>query len=909
MTLDNAYALSTQEVFTKLQSAESGLTSHKVKEHQTKFGLNVLAKTKQKGALRILLSQFSSFVVWVLLFAAAITFFIDHLLEFYVILVIVGFIILLNFFMEFGASQSMKALLAMAPKTALVVRDGQKVQIPVDEVTIGDIVVLQTGAYVPADARLFIGNDLRLDESALTGESEPVAKIIDAVAQKSVISQQKNMVFGGTFVTNGNGLAIVTAIGVHTEFGKISALLAQVEQPQTLLQKRLDKLTKQLSVIALVVAFFIFTIGTIKGSSVSSMLIFSLAVLVAGIPESLPTVVGITLANGVHKMAKNNAIVKKLPAVETLGTCTVICSDKTGTITQNKMVVQHVCLSTHELTVGGEGYIPEGGFFKDGKEHIVKSDKSLQRLLEIGVVCNNAELRFDDGNWHVAGAATESALLVLARKAGVGHENFAGDRIKEYPFNSTRKCMSVIFKRKNETFSFVKGAPEIVLHHCSSVFVNGEQKPLSEAQRQKFKDRSDEYARKGLRVLALAYKKISETSVTSKGGLKLTESQAESTLVFCGLVAIRDPPEPSARESVLTCKAAGIRVVMITGDNEVTARAIAEEVGIYEQGDTIVTGKQLDEYDEASLIAILDKVTVFARVTPEHKLKIVQMLQAKGHVVAMTGDGVNDAPALKRADIGIAMGRSGTDVAKESAELVLKDDNFKTIVVAVEHGRTIYENIRKFIYYLLVGNFSLLMVLLIAGIVAGSAVLPLTALMVLFMNIITNDFPAIGLSFESPTKQIMKQRPRNPKEGILSTYLLLNIISLVPLVVLSSILLFTWALQTSLLAKAQTLLFVTLIMFMTFHAINSRNWNESSFDSGLFSNWVLIVGIFLSSAVTVAVVQLSFLQSIFGTVTLSGSEWGLCLLVAVSILLFVEIKKLVLKVEVEEMEKQLVKLH
>jgi P-type Ca2+ transporter type 2C len=402
----------------------------------------------------------------------------------------------------------------------------------------------------------------------------------------------------------------------------------------------------------------------------------------------------------------------------------------------------------------------------------------------------------------------------------------------------------------------------------------------------------------GLRVLALSYKKVTS---------KVTESVAESGLVFVGLVAIRDPPEPSARESVLACKGAGIRVVMITGDNEVTARAIATEVGIFEENDVIVTGKQLDEYEESSLIAMLDKVTVFARVTPAHKLKIVEMLQSKGHVVAMTGDGVNDAPALKRADIGIAMGRAGTDVAKESAELVLKDDNFKTIAVAVEYGRTIYENIRKFIYYLLVGNFSLLLVLLIAGIVAGSAILPLTALMVLFMNLITNEFPAIGLSFEAPTKQIMHQKPRSPKEGILSTYLLLNIISLVPLIVLSSILLFTWALQTGVLVKAQTLLFVTLILFMTFHAINSRNWNESSFDMGLFSNAVLITGIVLSSALMVAVVQWPLLASIFGTTGLSLGEWGLCFLVSISILLFVEIKKLVLKVELEEMEKQMVR--
>jgi P-type Ca2+ transporter type 2C len=898
MNLENAYSLSGQDVCSKLQTSETGLTQHVAFERQKKYGKNALAQKKEKSILMILLAQFSSFVVWVLLFAAGITYFIDHMIEFYVILVIVAFIVLLNFFMEFGASQSMKALLAMAPKTTVVVRDGKKIAIPVDEVTLGDVIVLTTGSYVPADARLIIANDLRLDESALTGESEPVSKIIDAVATKSVISQQKNMVFGGTFVTNGNGLAIVTAIGIHTEFGKISALLAQVEQPQTLLQKRLDKLTKQLSTIALVVAFFIFTIGTIKGSSVPSMLIFSLAVLVAGIPESLPTVVGITLANGVHKMAKNNAIVKKLPAVETLGTCTVICSDKTGTITQNKMVVQHIFLPTHELNVSGEGYVPEGSFFKDGKEHVAKTDKALLKLFEVGVCCNNAELKFENNQWTVSGAATESALLVVARKAGFGHEQLVGTRLKEYPFNSTRKCMSVIFKRKLETLSYVKGAPEIILHHCTSVFVNGEAKVMSEAMRQKFKDKSDEYARNGLRVLALSYKKVAD---------KVTESSAESGLTFVGLVAIRDPPEPSARESVLTCKAAGIRVVMITGDNEVTARAIATEVGIFEEGDTIITGKQLDEYEESSLISILDKVTVFARVTPEHKLKIVQMLQSKGHVVAMTGDGVNDAPALKRADIGIAMGRAGTDVAKESAELVLKDDNFKTIVVAVEHGRTIYENIRKFIYYLLVGNFSLLLVLLIAGIVAGSAILPLTALMVLFMNIITNDFPAIGLSFESPTKQIMHQKPRNPKEGILSTYLLLNIISLVPLIVLSSILLFTWALQTGVLAKAQTLLFVTLIMFMTFHAINSRNWNESSFDNGLFSNWVLIVGIILSSIVTVLVVEWPLLADIFGTIPLTPTEWGLCFLVSISILLFVEIKKLVLKVELEEMEKQMVR--
>ncbi|MFT4311916.1 MAG: cation-translocating P-type ATPase [Candidatus Woesearchaeota archaeon] len=888
---DHYYQKTVEQVYSELQTNQDGIKDAPTR--QAKYGLNEFVKTKKKSLLWLFFEQFGSSIVWILLIAVGITYIQSHYIETIVLLIIIAFIVLLNFAMEYGASKSMEALLEMTPKMTKVIRDGKRQEILAKEVTVGDIIVLTRGGFVPADARLILANELQVDESALTGESVPVTKHNKPITEQVSLSEQHNMVFSGTHITAGSGLAVVVQIGEKTEFGKISTLLKNVEQTKTVLQRRLDKLTKQISLIAICISIGILFIGLYNGFDLPTMLIFSMAIIVAAIPESLPMVVAITLATGVRKMASQNAIVKKIPAVETLGTCSVICSDKTGTITQNKMVVHHIFTGSGEYDVSGDGYTPEGSFTQRGSIVHPQKNKTLLKLFETATHCNNSDVKYEEDQWIPDGEPTECALIVAAKKAR--YQKGSGERLKEFTFNSTKKCMSVVVKEGKGVHSFVKGAPEVILQKSTKMYKNGRIVPLTKVQLHDFQEANQRFAIQGLRVLALAYKPL-------KSAKNYTTKQTEEQLILVGLVAIRDPPEPTARDAILECQQAGIRVVMITGDNEVTAKSIAAEVGIFQANDIILTGKQLDEYDMHTLESLVDRVSVFARVTPAHKLKIVQVLQKRGHVVAMTGDGVNDAPALKKSDIGIAMGRSGTDVAKEASELVLKDDNFATIARAVEYGRTIYENIRKFMYYLLVGNFSVLLILLISSLV-GSTVLPLTALMVLFINLITNEFPAIGLSFEKPHPHTMKQRPRDPKEGILSPYLWMNVISLVPLIVLSSILLYTWAVTVGDLEHAQTLLFVTIILFMSLHAFNARSWNESIIDLNPFTNLYLLAGVAIAVVSTIIAVQIPFFNAILGTVPLTGYQWFVCFLISLSILIFVEFKKMILKIEFEEMKK------
>ena len=884
------------DVFTILGSGKSGLSSEEAAKRIEKYGYNEIKEKKKETIFTIFLRQFKSFVVWVLFLAAGISYFTGHGIEFVVILLIIVFVILLSFFEEYKASKDMEALLKLAPKKSAVLRDNKSMEILSKEITLGDIIVLRRGDIIGADARLIESNNLKVDESALTGESVAINKVVGDLKGSVPLSQQTNMIFAGTNITNGDGLAIVVKTGENTEIGKISGMIKGIKEEITPLQKRLDKLTKQISVGAIILATIVFFIGLLRGTEWSVMLVFSMAVIVSGIPESLPTVVAVTLATGVKKMAKRNAIIKRLPAVETLGTCTVICSDKTGTLTQNKMLIENIFTSDVEINVTGKGYDPKGIFLKEGIEIDPKKHKTASKILEIGVLCNNSDIKKEKEAWVVDGEPTEGALIVLARKAGIikldHHKKFP--RKKEHPFDPVRKCMSTVHLVQGKHIAYSKGAPEILLKKAKYYLDNGKIKKLNQTVIASFLNKNREYASKGLRVLGLAFKE-------HKGSFELKD--VESGLVFVGLVSIRDPPEPSVKESVKLCKEAGTKVVMITGDNEITAKAIAVELGIFSEKDTIINGKQLDKLNDKDFEKIADDITVYARVTPSHKLRIVKTLQRIGHVVAMTGDGVNDAPALKKADIGIAMGRCGTEVAKESAELILRDDNFTTIVNAVEEGRTIYENIRKFIYYLLVGNFSEVLIVLIAVIVGAS--LPLTALMILFLNLVTSEFPALGLSAEKPSEKIMKRKPRDPKEGILSDYLLLKIGELVPLVVLGTIALYIWELvmKGGAVPKAQTIAFATIIFFELFHALNARSWDESIFTKRFFSNIYVLGGVLLSAILTIMIIYIAPLQKIFGTVSLGLHDWGLIFAVSFSIIFFIEIQKTLLQAEFKEREK------
>ncbi|MGM5482674.1 MAG: cation-translocating P-type ATPase [Nanobdellota archaeon] len=882
------YNKTVETLLEEFKSRKEGLSQEEA-EKRLKDGYNELAKNKRRTIHQILLRQLKSFIVWILLFTFCISYIIGHKIEAVVILFIILFIILLNFFMEFRATKEMDSLIKLAPKRTRAKRDGKEIDIHARELVPGDILVLNRGDIIGADARIIECNNLSVDESTLTGESVAIQKENKVLDNNVNLSDRVNMVFSGTPVTSGNGKAIVVATGKNTEFGKISTLLKNVDEQVTPLQKRLDTLSKQIAVFALIAALIAFAIGLTHGVNWLEMIIFSMAIIVAGIPESLPTVVGICLAYGVNLMSKENVIVKSLPAVETLGACSVICSDKTGTLTQNKMMVEKIFTLDSEIEVDGEGYSPNGRFLKNKKKIDIKKFKTAYKAIEIAYLCNNSNITKEENEWVVEGEPTEGALITLAKKAGV---NRTDKRIKEISFDPNRRMMSIVNKCKGGEYVHTKGAPENILKKASWYLENGRVKAMNKKALERFKEQNENLASKGYRVLGIAYKK-------NKG-------KEEKDLIMVALLGIRDPPDPLTFESIKKCQEAGIRTVMITGDSKKTAAAIGKELGIYQEDNRILTAKELEDImknkEEKDFLKILDSVTIFARSTPEHKLKIVESFQKKGHIVAMTGDGVNDAPALKKADIGVSMGQRGTEVAKEASDLILKDDKFATIVKAVESGRKIYNNIRKFIYYLLVGSISEVFLILLA-IIAGMK-LPLTALMVLVINLVTSEFPAIGLSLEKSKPRIMKQKPRDPKENILNDFVLMRIFSTVPLVVLGTVSLYIWYLyKTNDIAASQTVTFVTIVLFELFHTFNAKSWNDSIFHKEVFANKMLTMGVLVSLGFTIMLLYVPALQSIFGTVALGVFEWILILVVSSSIILFIEFKKYSLKVEMGEKEK------
>ncbi|MBR9690271.1 HAD-IC family P-type ATPase [Candidatus Woesearchaeota archaeon] len=891
------YLYSTNYVFKEFNTTKSGLSESEVNKRITHYGRNEIISDKSSNWIKILIRQFKAFVFWVLGFTAFISLLIGHLIEFIVILLIILFSIILNFIMEFKATKEIESLINLVPNNSKVIRAGKTIEVSSSQLVPGDILVIERGNVVGADARIISCENLMIDESALTGESLSVTKTNEIIEKEVNLAQQSNMIFTGTHVTNGHGLAAVVNTGQTTEFGKISHLIKNIEVQTTPLQKRLDKLSKQVALFAAVLSLISFIVGLYHGVYWGSMLIFSMAIIVSGIPESLPSVVAITLALGVKKMANENAIIKRLPAVETLGTCSVICTDKTGTLTENKMIIENIFTSDSEINVTGEGYTPDGLFLQENEEVNAKNHKTISKVLEIGLLCNNSDIKQEENDWVVDGEPTEGALITLARKAGMikldYHSKFK--RKKEHAFDSTRKIMSTVHRYKGKDFVYSKGAPEYLLKKAKHYLHEGKILKLTSKIKKRFLKKNEKYASTGCRILGLAFKEHTAESLELK--------HVESELIFVGLVSIRDPPDRTTIESVKNCKDAGIKVVMITGDNEITAKTIATEIGIFTSKDSILTGQELDELSDEEFEKIIEDVSVYARTTPSQKLRIVETFQKVGHIVAMTGDGVNDAPALKKSDIGVAMGLRGSDVAKASSELILKDDKFSTIVKAVEQGRTIYDNIRKFIYYLLVGSISEVLIILFA--VFAGVNLPLTALMILFINLVTSEFPAIGLSVEKPTKHIMHQKPRDPKESILNEFVIMRISATVPILIAGSLALYLWEMfNTGDVSTAQTITFATIIMFELFHTFNAKTWNHTIFSKQFFSNKILFLGVLTSLILTFTVIYFQPLQNIFGTTALNMVDWALILIVSSTVILFVELKKLFLKIELKEREKK-----
>ncbi len=873
------HTLSPEEVFSLLKSAPTGLSSEEAARRLAQYGPNELQRRRHVSPWAILLEQFKNVLIVILLIAVGLSAFLGHGVEAMAITVIVIFAVVLGFIQEYRAERVIQVLQEMAAPTATVLRDGEEVEIPARELVPGDVILLYAGDRVPADARVVEAVNLQVEEAALTGESVPVEKHTAPLADPNLgIADRKNMVYAGTVVTYGRGRAVVVATGMGTEFGRIAQLLQTVEAGRTPLQENLDKMGHTLARAALAVVALVVALGLLRGEPLLEMFVFGLAMAVAVVPEALPAVVTISLAIGVQRMAKRNALVRRLSAVETLGSTTVICSDKTGTLTRNEMTVRQIWVAGHLLEVTGVGYEPRGEFWEGGRVVEPGAIPPLQILLQGAVLASDARLVQAGGRWGIRGDPTEGALVVVAAKAGLYQEGLDRrfPRIAEIPFTSERKRMTTLQRTPEGVVAYSKGAPEVILDSCTQWLTEKGPLPLDDASREAVLRAAQEMADQALRVLGLAY----------KPGARLED--AEQGMVFLGLVGMLDPPRPEAKEAIRRCEEAGIKVVMITGDHPATARAVARELGLL-KGGRVVTGAELDAMSDEELEEEVENLEVYARVHPSHKLRVVTALQKKGHVVAMTGDGVNDAPALKKADIGVAMGITGTDVAKEAAAMILTDDNFASIVAAVEEGRVIFGNIKKYLMYLLSSNIGEI------GLVTGASLLglplPLSAVQILYVNLATDGLPALALSVDPPDPNFMRRKPRDPRTGILTR----PVVALMTIGGLWSAFvnlnLFAWAIASGRsAAEAMAMTFVSLVLIQFFNAYNFRSDRYSVLNRPFANKWLnlaILWELFLLSAI----VYTPFLQAPFGTFSLSLADWAVVLGAALTITPVLELAK------------------
>ncbi len=869
------HSLEIEDVLARLGSTREGLSSEEAAKRLQRFGFNELEEAKRISRLEIFISQFKNILIIVLIVAAVLSGLIGDIVEAIVIGVIVVFAALLGFVQEYRAEEAIAALRRMAAPRARVLRDGKPREIPAREVVPGDILVLETGDKVAADARLLEVFNLKTDEAVLTGESTQVGKTTEPLKGELGLGDQRNMVFGGTIVTYGRGRGVVVATGMETEFGKIAGMLQEVEERQTPLQENLDSLSRVLLKITLVVVVLIAGAGMVAwDASPLEMFVWGVALAVAVVPEALPAVVVISLAIGVQRMVKRHALIRKLPAVETLGSVSVICTDKTGTLTRNEMTVRNIYLDRREIQVTGAGYTPQGEFLLEGRPY---ASPDLELLLRIGLHCNDAHLEDSKGD------PTEVALLVAASKAGLKKQG--EPRIAEIPFTSERKMMTTI----HPGIAYSKGAPEAILPRCSRIRLEGREKNLGEEEREEILEKVGEMAGRALRVLALAYKPLEDKPL--EDGPESLED-IERDMVFVGLVGMLDPPREEAKEAIRKCERAGIKVIMITGDHKLTAQAVAAELGLY-KGGVILTGAELDSLEEKEFEELAEDVEVYARVSPHHKLRVVGALTRKGKVVAMTGDGVNDAPALKKADVGIAMGITGTDVTREAADMILTDDNFSSIVAAVEEGRAIFGNIKKYLLYLLSINFG--EVLLIALAIPTRS-LPLLAVQILYINLATNGLPALALSVDPPDPDLMEQPPRNPRKSIFTRRVTALMAAGGIWLGLLTFTVFQLAQNNGKsLQEAQSLVFVTLVLTDFCMVFNFRSDHLSILKIGLFKNKWLNYAITWETILLLAVVSLPPLQRAFKTYTLPLEDWAIALLAALTIFPVLEMVKLAIR--------------
>ncbi len=889
------HALTGDAVLKELATdAKKGLTAEEAAKRLETHGYNELTREEGISPLTIFVNQFKNILIGILILAVVLSALVGELVDAAIILVIIIFCAVLGFVQEYRAERAIEALKKMLSPTVTVMRNGREQEVLSKELVPGDILLLEAGDRISADLRLIELHSLRCDEAPLTGESVPVGKELEVLPEATPVSDRKNMGFTGTTVTYGRGKGVVTATAMKTEFGKIAQEVAAIEVGKTPLEKRTDEIGKWLGIICLTICGLVAAIslvrewmtGTVNFQFVVTMIMFAVALAVAAVPEALAAIVTGALALGMHAMAKKNALVRKMPAVETLGCTTVICSDKTGTLTKGEMTIRRIFAGNQSFDVSGVGYAPEGEFKGAGNPH-VQDNPVMQLLLQGGVLCNDADLHRREGKWAVKGDPTEGALVVAAAKFGLQiHEvRLAYPRFEELPFSSERKRMTTVHSRnRSERIAFMKGAPELVLDRCATILEDHQPIALTPAKRAEIMKQNEAMAADALRVLAVAYRDVDP-------GCRMCEEDLELDLVFLGLVGMIDPPRQEAIEAVKTCKEVHIKPVMITGDHKLTALAVAKELDIYREGDMVLTGGELEKMSDQEFEAIVRNVTVYARVSPMDKLKIVKAWKARGEVVAMTGDGVNDSPALKHADIGIAMGITGTDVAKEASDMVLSDDNFATIVSAIERGRWIYDNIKKYLAYLLQCNIT--EVVVIGGIVLimGPEYLPLLPAAILYINLATDGLPALALGVAPPDYDIMARPPRDPQASVFGWDVKSFILRAVLIECPFFYILFFRTAQD--MVHARTLVFFMFVIIEFVIAINCRSLIYSIFKAPPHK-WLLIA-LGWELALIAVLIQIPSVREAFGIVIPSWSDLVIIALFGILVMFIVEATKVVLR--------------
>jgi len=891
------HLLPISDAVSRLQAdVERGLSQAEATRRLAQYGPNSLSQARARSALSIFLSQFRSLIVVLLVAATVIAFAMGDTLEAAAILIVIVLNAGIGFFTEWKAEEALSALQQQSVRVAHVIRDGAESEIPAAQLVPGDVIVLAAGARVPADGRIIESARLQIEEAALTGESLAVTKSSEELKEKEApLGDRLNMAFLGTTITDGRGRLLVTATGAQTEMGKIGILIDEATTRATPLEQKLSRLGRLLILVVLALCTIIVLAGWLRGvTGIWHMLEIGLSLAIAAVPEGLPAVTTMTLALGMQRMARTKALVRRLPAVETLGSVTVICTDKTGTLTKNEMTACVYALDQRRIDVTGAGYEPEGKFQEGGNLVDPRADEHLSLAVRIGALCNDAKIERTDGQGTVLGDPTEAALIVAGEKGGMNPTSLAADfpRLGEIPFDSTSKRMVTVHRTpQGRTIAFLKGSPGTLLAACKAHLRTIGVMPLTPDDRRYWEETNQNMAGEALRVLGLAYRDLPEV---------YTEADLVQDLIFVGLVGMSDPLREEAKTAIATCREAGIRTVMITGDQQATAAEIARQLGIDRDLDgralRAVHGRELTDLDAEGWKLIVADAAVFARVSPEHKLQIVEALQQQGHIVAMTGDGVNDAPALKKADIGIAMGIKGTAVAKENADMVITDDNFASIVGAVEQGRIIYGNILRFLHYLLSCNLSEILTVFLALMIGWP--LPLVALQILWLNLITDIFPAFALALEPSAPDVMKLAPRDPKQSLLTP----SFVGLVAWqgLLLAGVTLLAFAVglrwygdEGDGLRRATTMAFMTLSLTQVFHAFDARSQKRSMFTKRLFTNGWLWAAVGLCIVLQFAAVYVPLLQKVLQTVPPTITEWGVIVGCSLLPVFVVEIVKLV----------------